>query len=128
MPQSTLPLRPARFVIDGLAGTYNGFTRGERWNGWAVPYFPLDEARRIADDYASEPPGVDGQNLAEYDADRDLVRLYDPSNKEWDEYGSETLEGRELYGIGACYWTWEETGPDVQSAGGLAESRAIGKI
>lgn len=107
-------LRSGRFIIDGLPGIYEGFTRGETWNGFAVPYFPLAEARRIADDYAAQPADLDGQTEAEYDADRDLVRLYDPSSGEWGEYGPVTLEtGTDggscvLYPIGSRFWTWEE--------------------
>ena len=107
-------LLPGRFQIDGLPGTYDGFTRGETWNGFAVPFFPLVEARRIADDYAAQPAGLDGQTEAEYDAARDLVRLYDPSSGVWDEYGRvEIYDGsghgpRALYPIGAMYWTWTE--------------------
>lgn len=99
---------PGRFSIDGLPRTYEGFTRGERWNGFAVPYFPLAEARRVADDYAAQPAGPDGQTAAVYDADRDVVRLYDPSSGEWDEYGPVDVEGRHLYPVGAQYWTWED--------------------
>lgn len=106
--------QPGRFRVDGLDGTYDGFTRGETWNGWAVPYFPLAEARRVADDYAAQPAGLDGQTKAEFDADRDLIRLYDPSSGEWDEYGPvEIGDGTgyapgALYPVGAHLWTWEE--------------------
>lgn len=105
--------RPGQFVVDGLPDTYEGFTRDQTWNGFAVPYFLLAVARRIADDYAAQPPG-DGPYAAEYDEDRDVVRLYDPSAGEWDEYGPvESDDGtghglRALYPIGAQYWTWEE--------------------
>ena len=107
-------LRPGRFVIDGLDGVYDGFTRGETWNGFAVPYFPLAEARRVAADYAAQPAGLDGQTSAEYDQNRDVIRLYDPCSDEWDEYGpvgidAGTVHGlRGLYSVGARYWTWEE--------------------
>jgi len=113
-PPAPAGFRPGRFCIDGLPGTYEGFTRGETWNGFAVPYFPLAEARRVADDYAAQPAGLDGLTEAEYKADRDLIRLYDPSSDEWDEYGpvevdDETGHGpRALYPVGAQYWTWEE--------------------
>ncbi|HIG73777.1 MAG TPA: hypothetical protein EYQ24_04125 [Bacteroidetes bacterium] len=114
--------RPGRFTIDGLPGTYDGFTRGETWNGFAVPYFPLAVARRVADDYAAQPAGLDGQPESEYDADRDLVRLYDPSSGEWDEYGPVEIDDRALHGpralypVGARYWTWEEGSARADSA------------
>ena len=108
--------RPARFTVDGLPGTYDGFTRGNTWNGFAVPFFPLAEACRVADDYAAQPAGLDGQTRAEYDEGRDIVRLYDPSSEEWDEYGPAKIDDgtgrgpRALYSIGGHYWTWEEVG------------------
>lgn len=105
-------LRPGRFEIDGLPGTYDGFTRNEAWNGFAVPLFPLAEARRIADDYADQPAGPDGQPRSEYDAVRDVVRLYDPSTEDWDEWGAVQIETdrepRALYPVGARCWTWQE--------------------
>lgn len=101
-------LRPGRFRIDGLDGIYDGFSRGETWNGFAVPYFPLAEARRIASDFAAQPPSLDGQALGEYDADRDLVRLRDPSSDDWDETPCIEVDGRSLYPVGAHLWTWEE--------------------
>lgn len=113
--------RPGRFRIDGLPGTYDGFTRGETWNGFAIPYFPLAEARRVADDYAAQPAGLDGQTEAEYDEDRDLVRLYDPSSGEWDEYGVTEIDDgtghgpRALYSVGGHYWTWEDATPTVRA-------------
>lgn len=113
-PPPPTSFRPGRFTIDGLSGIYSGFTRGETWNGFAVPYFPLEEARHIADDYAAQPAGLDGQAEAEYDADRDLIRLYDPSSDEWDKYGPVEIDdgtghgSRALYPVGAHFWTWKE--------------------
>ena len=98
-----LGFRPGRFAVDGLPGTYEGFTRGETWNGFAVPYFPLAEARRVADDYAAQPAGLDGQTEAEYDEERDVVRLYDPSSGEWDEYGSVEIGDGTGHGPRALY-------------------------
>lgn len=107
-PPAPQDLRPGRFQIDGLPGTYEGFTRGETWNGFAVPYFPLAEARRVADDYAAQPPSPDGQTRSDYDADCDLIRLFDPSCGEWDEFEAVEVEGQLLYPVGARSWTWQE--------------------
>lgn len=101
-------LRPGLFVIDGLPGTYAGWTRGEEWNGFAVPYFDLAEARRVADDYAAQPSGSDGETRAEYDPDHGVIRMFDPSADEWDEVESVEIDGRTLYPVGTRVWTWEE--------------------
>ena len=100
--------RTGRFVIDGLPGVYEGFTRGESWNGFSVPFFSLAEARRIAADYAEQPASPDGQTRADYDADRDVIRLYDPTSGEWDEIVPIEADGLSLYPVGARFWTWEE--------------------
>lgn len=100
-------LRPAQFQIDGLDGVFDGYTRGETWNGWAVPYFPLAEARRIAGRYASQPATEDGQAAAAFDEARAVVRLYDPVQDEWDEVSPVDIDGHTLYSVGAHLWTWE---------------------
>lgn len=101
-------LRPGRFRVDGLRGTYDGFTHGDTWNGFAVPYFPLAEARRIASDYSALPPFSGGQARSDYDADRDAIRLYDPASGEWDEVKATEVDDLSLYPVGARSWTWEE--------------------
>lgn len=108
LPPAPGPFRRARFTIEGVQGPYEGYTTDETWNGWAIPYFPLAEARRIAADYAAQPPSFEGQTQGEYDQDRDVIRLYDPSAGEWDEVGPVVHDGRALYPIGARLWTWEE--------------------
>ena len=102
----TAELRPARFSIDSLGpedapSVYDGFTVGETWNGWATPYFTLDVAKRVAADYAAQGDAY----LAEVG---ETVRLYEPDNGEWDEYGPVEVEGQLLYPVGSYYWTWEE--------------------
>ena len=110
---SPVELRPGRFVIDGLDGVYDGFTRGETWNGFAVPYFSFVQARRVADDYAAQPPTPDGQTRAEYDAGRGVIRLYDPLSDEWDEVAPIVIGDRTLYCVGTHLWTWESASDEA---------------
>lgn len=108
----------------GTAGEWKSFCR---WLGdlphehkiivpgnhdWVMQYFEFAEARRIAKDYGAQPPRPDGETRAEYDHDLNLVRLYDPSAGDWDEYGPVDVDGHVLYPVGACYWTWEQEGTD----------------
>lgn len=109
-PAESRKLRLTQFAVDGLEGTFEGYTTGETWNGWAVPYFSLEEAQRIIADYVAQPPSPDGQTRGEYDSDSDVVRLYDPSADEWDEIVAVDVDGRTLYPVGTRYWTWEEVG------------------
>ena len=120
-------LRHGLFVIDGLPGRYSGMTRGNEWNGFAVPYFPLAEAQRVADDYASQPPTPDGQPCSEYDEARDAFMLYDPSAEEWDETSSVEVDGHALYPIGAHQWTWEEVGA-IDVPGGTETQSAASEL
>jgi hypothetical protein len=41
-------MRRTRFVIDYLSSQeFEGYTRGEDWNGFAYPYFTFDQAQRL---------------------------------------------------------------------------------
>lgn len=108
LPLPLPDLRPGVFMIDGLPGEYQGFTRDETWNGFAVPYFPLAEAQRIVEDYVAQPKTADGEMKAKYDAEGELFRMYEPANEEWEEYPSLDISGHTLYPIGTRYWTWME--------------------
>lgn len=40
-------MKKAIFCIDGGIGYYQGYTNGESWNGWEVPYFTREEMDRV---------------------------------------------------------------------------------
>lgn len=40
-------MRKAIFCISGGIGYYQGYTNGELWNGWEVPYFTREEMERV---------------------------------------------------------------------------------
>lgn len=109
-------LRPARFTIEGLGGPYTGFTAGENWNGWEVPYFELDVAKQIAADFAAQQNDNDDSSdvrafstyLAEVDGTD--ICLYDPWAESWDVFVPVEIDGHTVYSIGARYWTWEWAG------------------
>lgn len=103
-------MRKAFFGMEGIeGGIYEGFTNGDRWNGWACPYFTLEVGKKIMTD-------LKGQ--AEY--------TWADYNKEHDEFitnyegligDSETWEGMDIevegeivhvYPIGAFGWVWSE--------------------
>ncbi|PAP74808.1 hypothetical protein B1759_16665 [Rubrivirga sp. SAORIC476] len=98
------PLREAVFALDGLPGTYQGFTRGESWNGFAVPYFLLPVAKRVASDIAAHT----SKGQWAYEAAEDVIRTFDPIEGEWEEWRSTPGGEAPLYGVGARAWTWEE--------------------
>ena len=112
--------RPGHFALDIGQGPYPGYTDGDSWNGWATPYFELEVARRIAEDYARTPelvrvPDVDpGDYRAEYDKAEDAFLFYEPINDDEVYYYAQsiTVDGRDVnvYAIGTYEWTWEEVG------------------
>lgn len=82
---------------------FAAFSNGQRWNGWAVPYFELETGMRLC----SLVP-----NLV-YDKERDAFVWHDPDGPEDEqavfEAASIDVEGtvHKVYGIGAMYWTWD---------------------
>ena len=113
-PTGREPFRRARFEIADVQGPYDGLTRGETWNGWAVPYFEKEAAHRIAEDYgrvAKERGGDMAGARARYDGEADAFLFYDPINDEEVAYDavSVLVDGEEVpvYPIGTREWTWE---------------------
>jgi hypothetical protein len=95
-------MRPAKFIIDTFGDqTFDGFTNGDTWNGWARPYFTFDQAERIIEAHAAQG------NKAAYDASEDAFS-FEFSADEVDSFPAEVVEGRKLYPVGAGCWIWEE--------------------
>src|SRR5690606_22792119 len=89
------PFRRGRFEIADVQGPYDGFSRGETWNGWAVPYFEREAALRIAEDYgrvAEEQGGDMADAQAHYDGEADAFVFYDPINDDEMAYKAATIE------------------------------------
>jgi hypothetical protein len=64
----------SQFTLDGDT-VYTGFTFGEQWNGWAVPYFERATAERIAADT--------GMDIGEPSTRPQVVGLYPVGAYEW---------------------------------------------
>ena len=55
------------FTIDGIAPAYIGYTSGRLWNGWATPYFEVNEAFAVMKDFnknyeGTEPRGTNSSS------------------------------------------------------------------
>ncbi len=105
------------FTIDGLEGPYEGYSTGERWNGWACPVFERSVAERIAESYSTQGDrdGFESNSRAWYDPEADSFWVSDENDIPEDgplAFGSLTIivAGRpvEVYPFGTRYWTWEE--------------------
>ena len=94
---------------DALGAPLVGWTRGERWNGWACPRFELAEAHQIA----AANNAVAGEWRFTFDAATATFTLHDATNPDDPEHFApeplETAEGlRTVYAIGAWAWCWDE--------------------
>lgn len=98
-------MRKSVFYIDG-GPAYIGYTNGDRWNGWATPYFTYEEAEKIQ---TSMPRLL-------YDVNKDEFRIkYDGDDEPyiWKGEDIQTVDGKlHLYGIGAYSHIWDEVDSD----------------
>ena len=100
-------MRKTVFTIGEYPEAYIGYTSGRLWNGWATPYFELDEAMRVMQGFneTAEYP-------MQYDEVYDQFYILDTETTElevWKGENCQTAEGmKHLYGIGAYCWVWDE--------------------
>lgn len=98
-----------RFAIEDWFGPFEGWTTGQRWNGWECPYFELDTAIRMVDAWNNK--AFDGEEYqARYDEEQDAFYFRDGGLEEWDCFGAKTIETEgktiKVYPIGAFCWIW----------------------
>lgn len=109
-----MSLQPATFALDAFGDRYfHGFTEGQRWNGFACPLFPLEEAVRLA--LINNATTYCGR--IEYDSARDAFLFYEEEDEsrtdvEPQVYAAVNVDGQRLYAIGAFGWTWGECKQD----------------
>ena len=90
---------------------YMGYTSGARWNGWATPYFPLEEAQKLQAEWNI------GEDLSIlYDVTKDaFVCKYEDDDEPyiWEGEDIKTEDGiKHLYGIGAYSHIWDDLDDD----------------
>lgn len=107
-------LRKAKFSLDTYDTSFEGWTDGTLWNGWATPLFENEEATRIVDMHnKAEPFDKDDPGRAWYDAEADqfcfVLASTDGEVEYFQGFERETQSGKlKLYAIGAWFWVWEE--------------------
>lgn len=99
------------FSLDSIEGkTFPGYTFGEDWNGWATPYFEIDQATEIAKAlggkkaYDKKPYFMfpeHGENEGTFSDLTDGPYLQETIKTEDGE--------KVVYPIGAYNWTWENS-------------------
>jgi hypothetical protein len=96
-------MRLTKFEIDFLGDNqFEGYTRGEDWNGFACPYFTFEQAQQLADTWRES-----GSN-AYYDPVGERFN-FGMQNGETDSFSSTQVEGQKLYPIGNGRWIWSES-------------------
>jgi hypothetical protein len=102
-------MRKSVFALCDDHNAYIGYTNGYLWNGWATPYFTLEEAQRLQANY-----NQNAEFPIFYDVTKDEF-FYKPSADEepyvWEGEDVQTPDGiKRLYGIGAYSHMWDELG------------------
>lgn len=99
------------FTIDGFNYPHIGYTEGIRWNGWATPFFEIDEALAIMEEFNKQDP--DDPILYAEANDTFMRKVADDEIDLWKGKNYQTEDGiKHLYGIGAYSWVWESIIPD----------------
>lgn len=109
------------FTTNGFEHPHIGYTEGKRWNGWATPYFEVDEAINIIEEFNKYMP----EEFITYDEGIDTFthKIADDETEIWKGKNYQTAEGiKHLYGIGAYCWTWEiVTQDDIENVATVIE-------
>lgn len=107
--------RKGRFYLEMLEGSFEGWTTGELWNGWATPAFEKKVAERLMKALTESKLeyGTDAEHAGwKYDKTADAFLYYDYEGTEpIVEKGLLINAGgkpRAVYGIGSGAWTWSE--------------------
>lgn len=106
-------MRKSVFAIDASPYAYIGYTSGRLWNGWATPYFTLEEAQKLQAEFSE---GANSPML--YDVTKDaFVLKYEDDDEPyvWKGEDIQTVDGiKHLYGIGAYSHIWDELDDDIK--------------
>jgi hypothetical protein len=102
--QKGSPWKASRFSLDGIEGVFEGWARGQLWNGWEMPCFEFQEAQKLI--------GALHEPKVEYDSARDLFTTRDTGDEDeaWLAQSITVLGPSQVkvYPIGAGSWCWEE--------------------
>lgn len=109
----TISPRLTTFGIDAIEGiTFEGYTLGEKSNGWAMPYFTKEQAIMISQIFNNE--NKDDNSYSHYDPNNETFEFlfFGQTEEEKEKYPATELciNGliTKVYPIGAGSWTWDE--------------------
>lgn len=101
------PAKPPEFALTPISADWldenvrlQAYTNGYRWNGWAQPYFTLEQAKVLQE----HMPAL------QYSSEEDVFLMPDDNEDEPWRFAPETIqvsgEAIKVYGIGAGAWCW----------------------
>jgi hypothetical protein len=102
-------MRPTKFKIESLGyETFDGFTLGEDWNGWACPYFTFEQAQKVLKNFNELRKIIGQKNLAFYDCAIDAF-VFPVDEDEPEVFAAVVKNKLKYYPLGAFCWIWEES-------------------
>lgn len=103
---TTRDWRPGVFYLDAYSRTFQGYTCGEDWNGWATPVFEKQAILSMI-----EVMG-DGDDPLSFNDTLDAAAWYSSDWQETTHYKAESISVGErmvtVYPVGTYEWTWVE--------------------
>lgn len=105
VPLGNRPFRRALFCVEPDQALYEGYTRGETWNGAECPLFPKNSAERVLADCSDDTLRI------QYDAEADAFRI---RSRDWPDQ-EDVLVGQDIvvahalvhvYDFGHMGWAW----------------------
>ena len=97
-------MKQGQFTLEPLGETvFEGHTQGEDWNGFACPYFTIEQAHRVVSAWDEA-----GKNAA-YNETVDAF-IFEPldNTEEVEVFAAVEVEGQKFYPVGAGNWIWNE--------------------
>ena len=98
-------MKRIKVTLDGVfeCEEFSCYTKGEHWNGFAVPYFTRGQA-----DYLMLSLNMTNDIGIRYNETKDSYTVSDILSGTVDEYFSTYIDGKVYYPIGSFGWAWIE--------------------
>ena len=102
-------MKKALFTIDGWITAEGIHDPERRWNGWAVPFFSLEEVDRIAKVVDAKHNPAEHWETIVIRGGKVFSEYYGFEEDEdtSEEVGTIEHEGVTYYGVGATSWVWD---------------------
>ena len=101
--------RQAKFSLMDAEDLFAGWTNGESWNGWAMPHFEFNEAKRLIAWLK------DGKARFDPEQDAFVTTSSDGEEEIWEGRAIAISDGSSVkaYPLGTGCWCWSEDGGET---------------